>query len=99
MTEKTWIDWCGKQLADLSQRLFRQGYHPARIMYLNESNPEFRKAYAQFLTRMDMLMDEMANNPQGYHHYDAFSRVKAELLNFTNLNRAHFLEIDLAESA
>ncbi|MDJ0841127.1 MAG: hypothetical protein QNK37_31740 [Acidobacteriota bacterium] len=96
MTKQGWIDWCQKQLADLSTRLFRQGYHPARVAWLVEHQPEFRRRYHGFLEEMDVLMEEMTANPAGYHHFDAFSRLKMDLLQFTNLNRARFLDLDLA---
>ena len=99
MTEQAWIDWCGKQLADFSQRLIRQGYYPARIQYLVESEPEFGNRYREFLSRLDTVMEEMTANPDGYHHYDTFSRMKMDMLTFTNLNRARFLELDLANIA
>ena len=96
MTKQGWIDWCQKQLADLSIRLFRQGYNPARVAWLVEHQPEFRRRYHGFLEQMDVLMEDMAANPAGYHHFDAFSRLKMDLLQFTNLNRARFLDLDLA---
>ena len=99
MTLQTWIDWCQKQLGDLSLRLFRQGYHPARIEYLNQSNPEFHERFQGFLDTMNRIMDDMAANPEGYHHFEEFSAVKMALLTFTNLHRERYLELDLAHSA
>ena len=99
MTIQTWIDWCQKQLADMSIRLLRQGYHPARIEYLNQTSPEFREKYAAFLSGLNEVMDQMASNPDGYHHFDNFTRLKRELLEFTNLNRETFLDLQLARTA
>jgi len=96
MTRQGWIDWCQKQLADLSTRLFRQGYHPARIAWLVEHEPEFRRRYHGFLEEMDTLMSEMIANPAGYHHFDAFSRLKMDLLRYTNLERGRFLPMEMA---
>ena len=99
MTLQTWIDWCQKQLGDLSLRLFRQGYHPARIEFLNQTAPEFREQFAEFLDRMNHIMDQMAANPEGYHHFEEFTKAKMELLEFTNQNRAQYLELNLAKTA
>lgn len=99
MTPKNWIDWCQKQLADLSTRLFRQGYHPARIEYLNQASPIFRERFAYHLSRLDEVMEAMADNPEGYHHFEDFSKAKLDLLTFTNLNREQYLELDLARTA
>lgn len=99
MTLQSWIDWCQKQLGDMSLRLFRQGYNPTRIEYLNQHNPEFRTRFAEFLDRINHIMDLMAVNPEGYHHFEDFTKAKMELLEYTNLNRRHFLEMDLAQIA
>lgn len=99
MNVQSWIDWAQKQLADLSVRLFRQGYHPARIEFLNQTNAEFREQFRLYLNRIDEVMDNMASNPDGYHHFDDFTRAKSALLEFTNLNREHFLELGLAQTA
>ena len=99
MTTQTWIDWCQKQLGDLSLRLFRQGYHPARIEYLAQTSPEFQEQFQGFLDKINQVMDEMAANPGGYHHFEEFARTKSALLNFTNLHRARFLELELAQTA
>lgn len=99
MNSQTWIDWCQKQLSDLSQRLFRQGYHPVRIEQLNRTSPEFSQHYQAFLDRLNEVMDQMAANPQGYHHFEEFTKAKMDLLAYTNLNRGRFLELDLAKTA
>ena len=91
MTEQGWIDWCQKQLADLSTRLFRQSYHPARIAWLVEHEPDFRRRYNGFLEEMNALVEAMVANPEGYHHFDAFSRLKMDLLRYTGLERERFL--------
>lgn len=99
MNVQTWIDWAQKQLADVSTRLFRQGYHPARIEFLNQTNDAFREQFGLYLSRINEVMDNMAGNPDGYHHFDDFTRAKTELLEFTNHHRARFLELDLARTA
>ena len=99
MTLQSWIDWCQKQLGDMSLRLFRQGYNPARIEYLNQNNPEFRQKFSGFLDRINQIMDQMAANPEGYHHFEEFTKAKMELLEYTNLHRMQFLEMDLAQTA
>lgn len=99
MKVQYWIDWCQKQLADLSLRLFRQGYHPARIEYLNQVSPEFKAEFQRFLNEINRVMDEMAENPDGYHHFEAFTQVKMALLHYTNLNRERFLNPALAQTA
>jgi hypothetical protein len=99
MTPQTWIDWCQKQLSDMSRRLFRQGYNPVRIEQLNRTSPEFNEHYQTFLDRLERIMDQMAANPQGYHHFEAFTKAKMDLLSFTNHNRARFLETELARTA
>ncbi len=99
MNAQTWIDWCQKQLGDISIRLFRQGYHPARIEYLNRTSPEFNEHFQGLLNKLNQIMDQMAENPTGYHHFDDFTQVKRELLNYTNANRERFLEWRLAQTA
>ncbi len=96
MTKQGWIDWCRKQLADLSLRLFRQGYHPAKIAWLVEHDNEFRRRYHGFLEEMDVIMAEMIDNPAGFHHFDAFSRLKMDLLRYTNLERGRLLQSEMA---
>jgi len=99
MNTQSWLDWCTKQLADLSVRLFRQGYHPERIQYLAENNVEFSRYYEMFHKQVDVLMEDMIANPSGYHHYDAFSRLKTDFLHYACLNREFFLELNLAQIA
>ena len=101
MNAQTWIQWCQKQLADLSLRLFRQGYHPAKIEYLNHTSPDFNQQFQGFLTRLNQVMEEMEANPDGYHHFEDFTKAKMELLTFTNFNRERFLDLnlDLARTA
>jgi len=99
MTIQTWIDWCQKQLGDLSLRLFRQGYHPARIEYLNQTSPVFQEQYQGFLNKLNQVMDAMAVNPEGYHHFDEFSKIKMDLLAFTSQHRATVLDMNLAQTA
>jgi len=99
MNVQSWIDWAQKQLADLSVRLFRQGYHPARIEFLNQTNTEFREQFAYYLKCLNEVMDNMASNPGGYHHFEDFSRAKSLLLAFTNQHREQFLEMGLRQSA
>ncbi|CAM2066304.1 hypothetical protein SCOR_13060 [Sulfidibacter corallicola] len=99
MTAENWIDWCQKQLGDLSARLSRQGYSPARIETLTKTSPLFRERFEHFMTQLTMVMDAMADNPDGYHHYEDFTHMKMEMLKFTNLHREQFLYFDLAESA
>lgn len=96
MTKQGWMDWCGKQLSDLSARLFRQGYNPVRIAWLVEHEPEFRGRYNYFLEQMDVIMGEMTENPAGFHHFDSFSRLKMDLLTFTNVNRGRYLNLPAA---
>ena len=99
MTLDNWVDWCKKQLGDLSLRLFRQGYHPVKIEELNQTSPEFRKCYGQFLDRLNRVMAEMAANPEGYHHFEEFAQTKKSLLEYTNLHRERFLSPGLAKTA
>ena len=99
MNEQAWIEWCQKQLADMSRRLQRQGYHPGRIEYLLFASPEFRRHWDRFQGKIRQVMDGMATHPDGYHHYDAFSLAKMDLLQYTNHHRAHFLDLQLAEPA
>ncbi len=99
MNEQNWIDWAQKQLADLSMRLFRQGYQPARIEFLNQTNTEFNEQFSTHLARLNEAMDNMGLNPDGYHHFEDFSRAKSALLEFTNRNRERFLELDLRRTA
>ncbi len=99
MTALNWIDWCQKQLGDLSVRLSRQGYYPAQIEYLNATNTLFRERFETFMTDLTLVMDAMADNPEGYHHYEDFNRIKMDLLRFTNTYRGEFLALDLAETA
>lgn len=99
MRIQNWIDWAQKQLADLSTRLFRQGYHPAKIEYLNETSTDFRDQFRYYLSRINSVMEEMAANPEGYHHFDDFSQAKAALLEFTNYNREQYLELGLRQTA
>lgn len=96
---ETWIYWCQKQLADLSERLQKQGYYPAKIELLNQACPEFQQRYHIFVAELNEIMDAMAANPGGYHHFEEFTSVKMELLEFTNLNREHYLELHLAKTA
>lgn len=93
MTLDTWIDWSRKQLSDMSERLLRQGYHPARIEYLERTAPAFHHKFQGFMNRLSEIMDGMAANPMGYHHFEAFTEAKAELLQFTNRHRASFLDL------
>lgn len=99
MNVQNWIDWAQKQLGDLSARLFRQGYHPARIEYLNQTSPEFREQFSLYLSRINEVMDNMAVNPAGYHHFDDFTRAKTALLEFTSRNRERFLDMGLRQTA
>lgn len=99
MNAQNWIDWAQKQLADLSMRLFRQGYQPARIEFLNQTNVEFSEQFGYHLACLNEAMDHMGVNPDGYHHFEDFSRAKAALLEFTNRNRERFLELDLRRTA
>ena len=99
MNTQTWIDWCQKQLSDLSLRLQRQGYAPEIIDYLNRWDPEFRANFNRFLEELDQAMNAMAAKPDGYHHFESFSKVKCSLLEFTNLHRDRFLVPELAQTA
>lgn len=99
MNTQTWIDWCQKQLGDLSRRLLRQGYHPTRIEYLSRTFPEFKSRFYNFSSRLQNIMDKMAENPEGYHHYECFTEAKMELLRFTNLHRELYLDMNIAETA
>ena len=99
MTPQNWIDWCQKQLADLSLRLLRQGYSPARIEFLSQTSPEFREQFAHHLQVLDEAMDAMAAHSDGFHHFEVFSRAKMGLLLYTNLHRELFLDLDLARTA
>ena len=99
MTLQHWIDWCRKQLADLILRLLRQGYDPVRLEDLEQSSLEFKKEYAAFLAKVDEIMAQMAINPEGYHHFEEFTKAKMALLTFTNTHRGEFLESDLAQIA
>ena len=97
MTLQTWIEWCEKQLGDMSFRLFRQGYHPAKIEELNQTNPEFREAFGDALDKMNHIMDQMAANPDGFYHFEDFKKAKAELLDFTEANKHIYLNGEVNE--
>jgi len=99
MTRNTWIDWCQKQLGDLSRRLLLQGYQPHRIEFLKRTRPDFREQFDKFMDQVYLVMEAMADNPDGFHHFDAFTQAKQELLLFTNTHRNVLLELDLAETA
>ncbi len=91
MTPTAWIEWSTKQMADLGVRLWRQGYSPKRIKGLCDSVPEFGTRFRAFEADFQGITDAMTTNPDGYHHFDSMTRIKQELLVFTNFNRARFL--------
>jgi len=93
MTFDSWMDWSKKQLSDMSERLLRQGYYPARIEYLQTAAPAFHERFQGFLNRISDIMDRMAENPMGYHHFEAFTTAKSEFLHYTNRHRANFLDL------
>lgn len=99
MTATNWIEWCQKEMSDLGLKLARQGYNPARIEQLQITAPEFSAQFDQFMSESNRVMCEMLENPEGYHHFESFAQVKAQLLNFTSLHRGRFLEINLAHTA
>lgn len=99
MNLQSWIDWCSKQLSDLSVRLVRQGYSPSRIEYLNHTSSLFKDRFAFYLDRINQVMENIEANPDGYHHFDDFSKAKMELLRFTCEHRGTLLEPELAKTA
>ena len=99
MNLQSWIDWCSKQLSDLSVRLARQGYNPDRIDYLNSTSNIFRDRFAHHLDRINQIMEDIEANPAGYHHFDDFSKAKMELLRFTCEHRGNIREPELAKTA
>lgn len=99
MNNTSWLEWCTKQMSDLSRRLKTQGYYPARLEFLANANPEFSATFNRFMTRLENIMNLIAENPDAFHLYDDFSEVKHEFLVFTNLHRETFLETHLAHIA
>ena len=98
-TQQGTIDWCGKQMGDLNKRLFRQGFHPARVAWLVEHNAAFRAQYHGALAKMEELMQDMTVNSVGFHHFDAFSALKRELLTYTSRNRDELLATRVQRAA
>jgi len=94
MTLNDWIDWTQEQLGDLSRRLVAQGYYPERVFLLEENEPEFKEQFHGFLGQIGVIIDHMAVNPEGYHHFDAFTAEKMAFLQYTSLNRTRFLGLD-----
>jgi len=87
------MDWSKKQLSDISERLLRQGYCPSRIEYLETAALAFHERLQGFLNRISDIIDRMAENPTGYHHFEAFTTAKFEFLHYTNHHRANFLDL------
>ena len=98
MTDSTWIDWCQKQLGDLSRRLLLQGYQPHRIEFLKRVRPEFRQAFDKYMDTVYACMEAMAKDPEEHGHFVAHAEAKQELLLFTNTHREALLTLDLAET-
>ena len=99
MNEQAWLNWCQKQLSDLSRRMLIQGYGPKRIEYLAQASPEFRKHFETFMEDVRVIMNQMAANPQGFHFFDEFTQAKMAFLQYTNAHRGHLLDLQIAESA
>ena len=99
MMIENWLEWTTKQLQDMSLKLKRQGYDPQRIEHLTRINPAFREAHQAFSSSLDAICAAMAEDPEGYSHYDALLQAKQEFLLYTNRNRAFLLQSELAETA
>ncbi len=94
MTLTDWIDWTQEQLGDLSRRLVQQGYHPDRVFYLEENEPEFKDRFHAFMGRIGVIIDSISANPEGYQHFDAFLEAKMDFLKYANHHRARFLGLE-----
>lgn len=99
MTPTCWMDWCTKQMGDLSRRLVIQGYDPASIERLRRTNRGFERAFTRFEREFGAITDAMATNPDGYHHYEALNRAKTDLLTYTCAERGVLLQDPLARTA
>lgn len=99
MNNTSWLEWCTKQMGDLSKRLRIQGYYPARLEFLANAHPEFSQAFNTYMENLENIMNQIAENPDAFHLYEDFAELKHEFLVFTNLNREIFLETQLAATA
>lgn len=99
MNYQAWIDWSTKQLGDISERMNRQGYTPDFIEYLQANDFEFAANYNTYVDQLNRVMDHMGEKPDGYSHFEAFSKVKMALLKFTNTYRARLFDMQLAQTA
>jgi len=99
MTPTCWMDWCTKQMSDLSRRLIIQGYDPAGIERLRHTHRGFETAFTRFEREFGEITDAMASNPDGYHHYEALNRAKADLLAYTCAERGVLMNGSLARTA
>ena len=99
MTEQYWIDWCEKQLAEISGALLTQGFTPTHIEKLNRVSPEFHRAFSDFQAGVQRVMEDMTSNPEGYEHYETFATIRKEFLAFTNQHRQKFLNLKTARVA
>jgi hypothetical protein len=99
MKNESWLEWCTKQMSDLSRRLRIQGYYPSRLEFLANANPEFSTTFNTFMERIETSMNKIAEQPDAYHLYEEFSEAKRDFLNYTNLHRETFLETHLAHIA
>lgn len=99
MNYQGWIDWATKQLGDLSQRMSRQGYTPEFIEYLQASDPGFAQTYNYFVDELNRLIDHMGEKPDGYSHFESFSKIKMNFLKFTNTYRVNLYDMQLAQTA
>ena len=99
MNNESWLEWCTKQMSDLSRRLRTQGYNPARLEFLANANPEFSSVFNDFMNRLEEIMNLIAENPDAFHLYDDFAEAKKSFLTYTNLHRATYLETNLAHIA
>ena len=99
MTPICWLDWCTKQTADLSKRLMIQGYDPMRLEILRVTSADFRAHFDCFERAIDTIAEAMTCNPEGYHHYEALTKAKQDLLLFTCEERGRLLAPQVAMSA
>ena len=99
MSNINWMDWCQKQLSDVSNRLFQQGYTQEHIEHLNRVAPEFQARFDRFMHDINDVINEMMARPDSFSHYDAFTAIKRDFLEYTNWKRGLYLGLELAETA
>ena len=99
MEQANWMEWCTKQMSDLSNKLQRQGFGPAQLLYLEQVDAEFAEHYNTLMDELGAIMGRMAERCDSYSHYEAFLGAKRTFLTYTNANRAGLLGLKPAEAA